>query len=236
MATDISLVSLSFHLFLKITLSYLFLFVSSPADHNRIHAADVVHGVYYFTSQPIAGLAQLSPEEEERRSSQPDLLPKSRFSNLQLQSRVRSLISSVSASNSRSNSPARDNTKQSSPGSSPDSPGEGVIGGNCPALELMALYTAAAMHDYDHGGRTNNFLVETYSPLAILYNDRSVLENHHAASSWSLFTSSPEFNWLRNLDKAEIKRFRFLVCEHILATDLKKHFEKISELDALVSV
>jgi len=29
----------------------------------------------------------------------------------------------------------------------------------------MALYTAAAMHDYDHPGRTNAFLVSTSSPL-----------------------------------------------------------------------
>lgn len=41
----------------------------------------------------------------------------------------------------------------------------------------MALYTAAAMHDYDHPGRTNAFLVNTEDQRAILYNDRSVLES-----------------------------------------------------------
>ncbi len=41
----------------------------------------------------------------------------------------------------------------------------GIVGCNFPALELMALYTAAAMHDYDHPGRTNAFLVTTHSPL-----------------------------------------------------------------------
>lgn len=40
----------------------------------------------------------------------------------------------------------------------------GIMGGNFPALELMALYTAAAMHDYDHPGRTNAFLVATSAP------------------------------------------------------------------------
>jgi hypothetical protein len=39
----------------------------------------------------------------------------------------------------------------------------GIIGANYPALELMALYTAAAMHDFDHPGRTNAFLVTTYA-------------------------------------------------------------------------
>lgn len=33
-----------------------------------------------------------------------------------------------------------------------------------PLLELLSLFTAAAMHDYDHPGRTNAFLVGTLSP------------------------------------------------------------------------
>ena len=33
-----------------------------------------------------------------------------------------------------------------------------------PDLERFALYSAAAMHDYDHPGRTNAFLVATLSP------------------------------------------------------------------------
>ena len=41
----------------------------------------------------------------------------------------------------------------------------GILAGNLPALELMALMTAAAMHDYDHPGRTNAFLVATGAPL-----------------------------------------------------------------------
>lgn len=40
----------------------------------------------------------------------------------------------------------------------------GCLASNIPALELMALYVAAAMHDYDHPGRTNAFLVATTAP------------------------------------------------------------------------
>lgn len=74
-------------------------------------------------------------------------------------------------------------------------------------LELMALYTAAAMHDYDHPGRTNAFLVASEDRKAILYNDRSVLENHHAAESWRLLSQSNN-NFIEHLDSAETKRFR----------------------------
>ena len=44
----------------------------------------------------------------------------------------------------------------------------------------------------------------------------------------------PSYNWLRYLDKAEFKRFRFLVIELILATDLKRHFEILAEFNAKV--
>lgn len=39
---------------------------------------------------------------------------------------------------------------------------------------------------------------------ALLYNDRSVLENHHSAAAWALFYSGPNFNWLCNLEKDEV--------------------------------
>lgn len=70
---------------------------------------------------------------------------------------------------------------------------------------------------------------------ALLYNDRSVLENHHAASAWNLFMSRPEYNFLVNLEHVEFKRFRFLVIEAILATDLKKHFDFLAEFNAKVT-
>ncbi|GMR38658.1 hypothetical protein PMAYCL1PPCAC_08853, partial [Pristionchus mayeri] len=93
-------------------------------------------------------------------------------------------------------------------------------------LELLALFTAAAMHDYDHPGRTNAFRVDCGQEGAILYNYQFVLENHHAAESWKLL-QQPKNNFIENLDAAETRRFRYLVLEYNLATDLKQHFEII---------
>lgn len=96
-----------------------------------------------------------------------------------------------------------------------------------PALELMALYLAAAMHDYDHPGKTNAYLVATSDPLAILYNDRSILEQHHAASSW-LILMDEDKNFIAHLPQAEKSRLRFLILECILATDLSKHLDVLN--------
>lgn len=174
--------------------------------HNRVHATDVLHAVWYLTTQPIPGFQQIHNEHVTGSDTDSD-----------------SGISPgrVAYATSKSSSFSDDSY--------------GCLAWNVPALELMALYVAAAMHDYDHPGRTNAFLVATNAPQAVLYNDRSVLENHHAASAWSLFLSQPEFNFLCSLDHVEFKRFRFLVIEAILATDLKKHFDFLAEFNSKVN-
>ncbi|XP_076589420.1 cGMP-inhibited 3',5'-cyclic phosphodiesterase 3A-like isoform X2 [Chaetodon auriga] len=173
--------------------------------HNRVHATDVLHAVWYLTTQPVPGLPSLITDHGSASDSDSD-------SGI-THSHMGFLVS-------KTYTVSED--------------GYGCLSGLIPALELMALYVAAAMHDYDHPGRTNAFLVATSAPQAVLYNDRSVLENHHAASAWNLFMSCPEYNFLVNLDHVEFKRFRFLVIEAILATDLKKHFDFLAEFNAKV--
>lgn len=51
--------------------------------------------------------------------------------------------------------------------------------------EATALIAAAA-HDVDHPGRSSAFLCNSNNPLAILYNDLTVLESHHAAITFKL--------------------------------------------------
>ncbi|NXR85248.1 PDE1A phosphodiesterase, partial [Hypocryptadius cinnamomeus] len=67
-------------------------------------------------------------------------------------------------------------------------------------LESFAMIFAAAIHDYEHTGTTNNFHIQMGSDSAILYNDRSVLENHHVSAAYSLLHDE-EINILSNLSK-----------------------------------
>lgn len=63
-----------------------------------------------------------------------------------------------------------------------------------------------------------------------------MLENHHAAAAFSLLMSDPKYNFLCEMEPVEFKRFRFLAIEAILATDLKRHFDLLSEFNAKVVV
>ena len=94
-------------------------------------------------------------------------------------------------------------------------------------MDYFALYIAAIIHDHDHPGLSNNFLVNTHDNKAILYNDRSVLENHHLASSFKIL-DKPENNFVSHLSKADYKAFRESVIEFVLATDLTQHFTLLS--------
>lgn len=48
-------------------------------------------------------------------------------------------------------------------------------------IECYALLLAALAHDLEHPGVNNAYLIKSRDPLAITYNDTSVLENRHAA-------------------------------------------------------
>ncbi|CAO2603947.1 Dual specificity calcium/calmodulin-dependent 3',5'-cyclic nucleotide phosphodiesterase 1C [Lemmus lemmus] len=97
-------------------------------------------------------------------------------------------------------------------------------------LEIFAIIFSAAIHDYEHTGTTNNFHIQTRSDPAILYNDRSVLENHHLSAAYRLLQDDEEMNILVNLSKDDWREFRTLVIEMVMATDMSCHFQQIKAM------
>ncbi|KAJ3594513.1 hypothetical protein NHX12_003820 [Muraenolepis orangiensis] len=97
-------------------------------------------------------------------------------------------------------------------------------------LEIFALIFAAAVHDYEHTGTTNNFHIQTRSDSAILYNDRSVLESHHVSAAYRLLQEDDEMNILYNLSKDDWRELRTLVVEMVLATDMSCHFQQVKTM------
>jgi hypothetical protein len=61
-------------------------------------------------------------------------------------------------------------------------------------LHVFVLYLSAAVHDVQHPGLNNAFLVNARTPLAMRYNDRSVLESFHNSSAFRLMAANPAAN------------------------------------------
>lgn len=125
------------------------------SDHNRIHAADVLHGVYYLTQHRIPGF------DGERAPSRP------RPASLKAGGEKPTITTTTTETSSSEDCSTEDHDDDNDCGTEANgttattSYTYGCISDSMPDLELMALYVAAAMHDFDHPGRTNAFLVST---------------------------------------------------------------------------
>ena len=100
-------------------------------------------------------------------------------------------------------------------------------------LETMGLFVACAVHDIAHPGTNNYFQINAMSPVAIRYNDQSVLENFHAATAFEIL-GKPKYKGMlphkildptdRDMENerkiAFFPNFRKYIIELILATDL----------------
>ncbi|VDK20621.1 unnamed protein product [Taenia asiatica] len=100
-------------------------------------------------------------------------------------------------------------------------------------LELAAVIIACAVHDVNHPGVTNQYLINTNDALAILYNDSSVLENYHLAVAFNLLTF-PGCDILVNLTRKQRLTFRRMVIDMVLSTDMSKHMSLLADLKTMV--
>lgn len=104
---------------------------------------------------------------------------------------------------------------------------------------------AAAIHDMGHTGQTNNFHIATRSDLALLYNDKSPLEQMHVSAAFQLMNANEEADWFGAFRK-EYKmaskdatlhiqaRFRRTLIAMVLATDNFRHNELVAAMGKLI--
>uniref|UniRef100_A0A8D3D227 Phosphodiesterase n=1 Tax=Scophthalmus maximus TaxID=52904 RepID=A0A8D3D227_SCOMX len=100
-------------------------------------------------------------------------------------------------------------------------------------LEILAALFASAIHDVDHPGVSNQFLINTNSELALMYNDTSVLENHHLAVGFKLLQED-NCDIFQNLNKKQRQSLRKMVIDMVLATDMSKHMNLLADLKTMV--
>jgi len=97
-------------------------------------------------------------------------------------------------------------------------------------MDIFMTLTAAAIHDVGHPGVNNLFLTKTMNPLALRYNDRSVLESMHAALAFETMSSNDDCNWYRLLDPASQKVLRPGLIGMVLATDMATHASMVQKM------
>mmetsp|Transcript_35708 Transcript_35708/g.100409 ORF Transcript_35708/g.100409 Transcript_35708/m.100409 type:complete len:541 (+) Transcript_35708:71-1693(+) len=110
-------------------------------------------------------------------------------------------------------------------------------------LDRFMGLIAAAIHDVGHPGRTQLFAMKTMAPMAIRYNDRSVLENMHLAISFEKMLATPSCNWFSRLPRefetegtsANLQQYvRKGLVDMVLATDMSKHAKHVYKFKAFV--
>ncbi|GAX77392.1 hypothetical protein CEUSTIGMA_g4838.t1 [Chlamydomonas eustigma] len=98
---------------------------------------------------------------------------------------------------------------------------------DAPDLTMLLALFSAAIHDFEHKGLNNDFLIKSEDPLAITYNDHSPMENHHLAAAFSLLQEDP-YNFLLELSPKTRALLRKESIDLVLATDMKQHFSMVS--------
>lgn len=86
----------------------------------------------------------------------------------------------------------------------------------------IAIFLAAAAHDADHPGMSNSYQRNSSSYLTLLYNDRSIIENHSASRCIELLLD-PECSIFENIDKDTQSIIFRIIITSILATDMERH-------------
>ncbi|XP_053595822.1 uncharacterized protein LOC103575125 isoform X2 [Microplitis demolitor] len=93
------------------------------------------------------------------------------------------------------------------------------------SLEVMASLIAAVTHDLDHPGVNQPFLVATSNHLATLYENTSVLENHHWRSAIGCLLESGVYQQLSPELRPTLQQY---ISSLILATDITRQQEFIA--------
>ena len=90
-------------------------------------------------------------------------------------------------------------------------------------LTQFACVFSALIHDVDHTGVPNTTLVSEQTSIAAKYNNRSVAEQNSLDLAWDELMNQTKYVELRAVlftEKAELVRFRKLVVNSVMATDI----------------
>ncbi|KAL3766615.1 hypothetical protein ACHAWO_013962 [Cyclotella atomus] len=99
-------------------------------------------------------------------------------------------------------------------------------------LDIYSILLAAAAHDVGHPGTNNMYQVNAQTNLAIVYNDKSPLENMHASKSSQIIK---QLGLLDNFSSEQQTHARSRMILAILGTDMSHHFNEVSYMEEFIS-
>jgi cAMP-specific phosphodiesterase 4 len=102
-------------------------------------------------------------------------------------------------------------------------------------IEIFSTLIAATVHDVDHPGLNNQFLINSGSELSLIYNDQSVLENHHLSVAFKLLQKDG-CEVMQNFSQKKFQNIRRMIIDLVLATDMCKHMEHVAHLRTRLEV
>lgn len=79
------------------------------------------------------------------------------------------------------------------------------------------------IHDLDHYGVSNSQLIKENAPIAKKYRHKSVAEQNSVDLAWDLLMDKDEYGDFQQCifsSESEFKRFRQVVCNLVMATDI----------------
>ena len=80
-------------------------------------------------------------------------------------------------------------------------------------------------------GVTNKSLINARHQYALIYNDLSPLENHHAAITFTVMNSE-KTDLMKAMSLLEARQFKTKVVSSILATDMIHHFDLVQSFSS----
>jgi hypothetical protein len=96
----------------------------------------------------------------------------------------------------------------------------------------FALLLSAIGHDAAHPGVNNMFLINSRTPLAVMYNDRSVLESLHSMTLFQLIKKHGLDQWWTGDD---YQCFRHIIISSILATDMALNNDYVTKFKQMAA-
>jgi len=102
--------------------------------------------------------------------------------------------------------------------------------------QMVSLLIAAAIHDFEHPGLSNAFLIKTKHELAVRYNDDSVCERMHVARAFAVMQQEgTDCNILVGLQSDNYRDIRSSIIDIVMITDLSQHLDYTAKIRSMAA-